>query len=89
VRRDFVANHPDAVAHIPPEELRRLVDGPLLKEAYRAYWSRDLGNAQKLLRAALARGVWSAKDLRYLLPALLPAPLFRRLVTWADKPAPG
>ena len=41
---------------------------------------RDLDDAQVLLRAALREGAWQLRDLKYILPALLPAPLFRRLV---------
>lgn len=89
VRRDFVANHPEAVAHIPSTELEQLVEGSVLKEAYRAYWNRDLGNAQKLFRIALGRHIGSSKDLRYLLPALLPAPLFRGLVELTDRRREG
>ena len=80
VRRDFVAAHPERVAHLPAARLAELTDGYLLREAYRAYWRRDLDDAQVLLRAALREGAWQLRDLKYILPALLPAPLFRRLV---------
>jgi len=80
VRQDFVRDHPELVEHLLAETLHELVDGQLLKEAYRAYWRNDLANAQKLFRAALARRAWHAKDLKYLLPSLLPTGLFQRLV---------
>ena len=85
VRRHFVAQHPQLVAHIPADQLEALVEGPVLQEAYRCYWARDLHNAQKLFRAALANRVWTSRDLRYLLPALLPAPLFRGMVRLTDR----
>ena len=87
VRRDFVDACPEKVRHLPAETLQELVDGQLLREAYRTYWSRDLANAQPLFRAAFARRAWQARDLKYLLPALLPARLFQGLVGLAgDSP---
>ncbi|MCK6409366.1 glycosyltransferase [Thauera sp.] len=80
VRRDFIAAHPERVAHLPPARLAELCEGYLLREAYRAYWRRDLDDAQALFRVALREGAWNVRDLKYILPATLPATLFRRLV---------
>lgn len=80
VRQDFVRDHPELVNHLSTETIHELVDGQLLKEAYRAYWRNDLANAQKLFRAALARRAWHVRDLKYLLPSMLPSGLFQRLV---------
>ncbi len=85
VRRDFVRLHTEMTTHIPDTELKELTEGPLLNEAYRAYWGRDLHNAAKLFRAAFRNSGWSARDLRYMLPALLPEPLFSRLVGMSDR----
>ncbi len=84
VRRDFVSHFPNMVSHLPRDRLYELVDGQLLKEAYRAYWRRDLGNAQKLFRVAFSQRAWKAKDLKYILPALLPGRAFQGLVGVAD-----
>src|SRR5487761_2601008 len=84
VRRDFIRNHPELVAHLPPRALRELVDGVLLKAAYAAYWKRDLVSAQPLFRKAAKRGRWRLRDARYVLPSLLPASVYRRLVSIAD-----
>ena len=83
VRRDFIQQHPDMVKHLERETIDTLVDGQLLNEAYRNYWSRDLANAQQLFRAAFARRAWHTRDLKYLLPALLPPRLFRGIVNLA------
>jgi glycosyltransferase involved in cell wall biosynthesis len=84
VRRDFISDNPGLVKHLSSETLYRLVDGQLMSEAYRTYWSRDLVNAQKLFRAAFTQRAWHAKDLKYVLPALLPSRLFKGIVELAS-----
>ncbi len=74
------------VTHLSSETIYELVDGQLLKEAYRAYWKRDLANAQKLFRAAFTARAWRTRDLKYLLPAILPTTIFQGLVGLLDKP---
>ncbi|MDH3947323.1 MAG: glycosyltransferase family 2 protein [Gammaproteobacteria bacterium] len=86
VRRDFVTRFPEMVAHLSSEKINELIYGQLLNEAYRSYWKRDLANAQKLFRAAFTARIWHAKDLKYLLPAILPTRLFQGLVGLIDKP---
>ena len=85
VRRDFVANYPERVAHLPAAKVRELSDGYLLREAYRAYWQHNLLDAQILFRRALVHGWWKMRDLKYLLPALLPNALFAWLVGTANR----
>jgi glycosyltransferase involved in cell wall biosynthesis len=79
VRRDFVNNHPELISHLSEQAIYELVDRRLLKEAYRAYWKSDIPNAQQLFRKALARRVWRPRDLKYLIPSLLPSTIFQRL----------
>lgn len=85
VRRDFVAHHPEHLAHLSERKVLELSDGFLLSEAYRAYWQRNLFDAQKLFRRAFIQGLWKVADLKYLLPALLPGALFQWLVTTSDR----
>lgn len=84
VRHDFVTQHPDMVKHLSSDSLYKLIDGQLLNEAYKTYWNRDLVNAQKLFRAAFTRRAWQAKDLKYVVPALLPSRLFQGIVALAS-----
>ena len=84
VRRDFIAQFPNLVDGLTHDSLRELVEGQLLREAYRAYWKRDLLNAQKLFREAFSSGVWLMKDLKFLIPALMPYYVFKFLVKMAD-----
>ena len=85
VRRDFVAHHPERIAHLSKDRVIDLSDGYLLREAYRAFWQRNLTDAQKLFRRALLQGLWKAGDLKYLLPALLPDTWFQWLVIKSDR----
>lgn len=87
VRRNFVAANPGLVAHLPAARLQELVDGVLLRAGYEAFWRRDLGSAQPLFRHALRSGAWGFRDLRYLLPSLLPAGAFQALVGRIDQKA--
>lgn len=82
VRRDFVRENPGLVAHIGKQELRQLVDGFLYRSGYAAYWKRDVASAQLLFRKLLPTGYWKCRDLRHLLPALLPEKLYRRFMSW-------
>jgi hypothetical protein len=85
VRRDFVENNPDLIAHLAPQARRELVDGCLLKAGYAAFWKRDLASAQRLFRKAVRRGYWRLRDAKYVLPSLLPAGLYRRLIESVDR----
>jgi glycosyltransferase involved in cell wall biosynthesis len=85
VKRDFVTQHPERVAHLPKNKVAELSDGFLLREAYRAYWQRNLVDAHELFRRAFMTGKWRAGDLKYLLPAMLPYTWFRWLVTNSDR----
>lgn len=85
VRQDFIEQNPALVAGLEATALQRLVDEPLLKEAYRAYWKRDLVSARRLFRKAFAHRAWRAADLKYLLPTLLPEKLYQSIITTLDR----
>ena len=84
VRTDFVSKHPDLIAHIPTKNIKDLVDGYLKRQAYDAFWKRDLASAQQLFRAMWRHGNWSGKDLKYLFISMFPAPFFRGMVGILD-----
>lgn len=81
----FIREHQGLVAHLSAERLRDLTEGQVLRQAYRAFWKRDLASAQKLFRHAAAKGAYRLQDLRHILSALLPLPLYARLVALADR----
>lgn len=85
VKRKFLRQHPELVAHLSRAQLRDLVDGALLKRGYDNFWKRDLISAQRIFRMSLVKGGWGAKDLVYLLPALLPESLYQKLVKSRDR----
>lgn len=84
VRHDFINENPSLIAHIPKVRLRQLVDKIILDRAYDAYWKRDLTSAQILFRKSFFIGYFGMKDLKYVLPSLLPKILYKLLVNYAD-----
>jgi len=83
-QKDFIKANPAMVAHLPPERLRDLTEGQVLRQAYRAFWKRDMVSAQKLFRHAGAAGAFKLSDLRHILTALLPMPTYTKLVQFVD-----
>lgn len=80
VKKKFVASHPAEVAHLDRAELSKLIDGGYLERGYQAYWRRDLETAHHVFRSVLRTGAWSLRDLKYLLPSLLPGTLYSKLI---------
>jgi len=85
VRKDFIAKNPLLICQLELSKLNQLTHGPLMKQAREAFWKRDLVSAQKLFRTILITFYWELSDLKYLLPALLPLPLYRQLVRHLEK----
>lgn len=81
----FIRDYPKRVAHLSAEQLRDLTEGHVLRQAYRAFWRRDLRSAQKLFRHAAAKGSYRPGDLRHVLIALLPYALYSGVVQLADR----
>lgn len=85
IKSRFVEGHPEIFGHLNRAGVRKLVNGSLHRRGFEAFWRRDLASAQRIFRLLFWTGYWSARDLRYLLPALLPSFAFRRLVKRADQ----
>lgn len=84
-QRDFIQANPGLVAHLPPAKLRDLTEGQLLRQAYRAFWRRDLVSAQKLFRHVAASRSFALKDARHVFVSLLPQAWYMGLVRWMDR----
>ena len=83
VKKKFIEDHSDQVAHLSAIKLSELVNGGLLKRGYDNYWRRDIVSAQQIFRLSFKVGGWRLKDLKYLLPALLPTMIYIPLIRWA------
>jgi glycosyltransferase involved in cell wall biosynthesis len=84
VREDFVRHHPAQTAHLSRDKRDGLVYGSLLPEAYRCHWRRDTDSSRRLFRRAFRKADWKARDAKYILASLLPAPLFDSLIRQVD-----
>jgi|AZIJ01.1.fsa_nt_gi glycosyltransferase involved in cell wall biosynthesis len=80
VRKTFISANPELLAHLPRETLDSLLNAPLSRQAYEAFWRRDLVSAQKLFRTILKNNTWKMGDLKYIMLSLLPLTLFKWLV---------
>lgn len=86
IKKKYLAAHPAIAEDLGPNRIAKWVDGALLRRGYDLYWKRDLFSAHKVFRLALSAGAFTRKDLKYLLPTLLPFFLYQLLVKAADSP---
>jgi glycosyltransferase involved in cell wall biosynthesis len=84
VKRRFAASAPELVRRFSQARLDELIDGALLRRGYDCFWRRDLVSARRIFRRSLRVGGWTLKDLKYLLPALLPETSYVGLIDRAD-----
>ena len=84
-QQDFIRANSDLVAHLPRERIQDLTEGHVLRQAYRAFWKRDLVSAQKLFRHVAAANHFAFRDLRHIVSALLPMPIYRWIVGISDR----
>jgi GT2 family glycosyltransferase len=87
-QQDFIRANPQLVAHLPQKRLRDLTEGQALRQAYRAFWRRDLVSSQKLFRHAAAANAYKFSDLRHILSSLLPMSMYRWIVNVIDRRRP-
>jgi glycosyltransferase involved in cell wall biosynthesis len=85
IKKAFVAAHPEWVKDLSPETLRECIDGGFMQRGYQCYWKREMKSARRIFRTAFREGAYTAKDLKYVLPALLPEPLYVALFNRLDK----
>ena len=84
IQRHFLKEFPEIRKSIGRSKTREIIEGELLHRGYQSYWQRDLRTAHSLFRKVLARLYFSPKDLRYLLPALLPYQIYQSLILKRD-----
>ena len=81
---DFIRANPSLVNHLSGEYLHDRTEGQVLRQAYRAFWNRDLVSAHKLFRHAGASRAYKPSDLKYILVAMLPMPTYIKLIQFLD-----
>jgi len=84
VKKAFLLRHQDLASRLDRRRVRELTDGVLLRRGYECYWARDLAGARQIFRSVFKTGSWSARDLKYLLPALLSDKLYCTLLGHID-----
>lgn len=86
-QQGFIRAHPDLVAHLPSGQLQDLTEGQVLRQAYAAFWRRDLVSAQKLFRHIAACRAFRLHDAAHVSAALLPLPAYRGVTRLLERKA--
>jgi glycosyltransferase involved in cell wall biosynthesis len=85
VQMEYFRANPNARAYIGDATLRQIAHGGLLERGYMCFWDRDLEAAHKIFRWVMRTGYGTTRDWKYMLPALLPLPVYRRLLRFIDR----
>lgn len=85
VQMEFLESHPEIAKGLGAETIRTLTLGELLKRGYICYWDRDLEAARRIFRLVMRNGYGTVKDWKYMLPAILPLPVHRALISLLKK----
>ena len=81
VQNAFMKDFPQISQLLGKSRIDALTKGQLLHRAYEFYWKNDLHGAQALFRKLIRLGYFDIKDLKYMLPALLPEFIYKILIT--------
>lgn len=84
-QQDFTEQHPELVRHLSAEQISDYTEGRILREAYRALWKRELFSAHVLFRHAGRSGAGKIGDMRHIITAKLPFPLYKALFHLKDR----
>lgn len=82
VQKGLLHDFPEISQTLGKSKTDLLTKGQLLQRAYEFYWKNDLENARHLFRKSLGIGYFGLKDLKYILPSLLPLALYQSLVKY-------
>lgn len=85
IQLKFLKDFPDIAKALGQQKVKEITHGELLHRAYISYWERDLKTSHTLFRKVFWHHYFSMKDLKYLLPALLPLFLYQPLILTMDK----
>lgn len=84
-QQKFLQANPVLAARLGVGRIRELTTGELLRRGYESYWKRDLAAARAIFRAVMKERYGTLRDWKYMLPALLPEAVHRRLVRVMDR----
>ncbi len=85
IQEKFIREFPSIAEQLGDKKVKEIIDGELLHRAYISYWDRDLNTAYPLFRKMLFHRYYKRKDLKYLLPALLPFEIYKALIGMVGK----
>lgn len=85
IQKKYVKENPGIERRLGEDKIKEIIEGEHLHQAYVCYWDRDLKASHILFRRVFAGGSYKKQDLRYLLPALLPYPVYRALIRFIDR----
>ena len=85
IQKQFLINHPEISHQLGAKKIGEITHGELLHRAYICYWDRNLEASHTLFRTVLSTFHFKVRDLKYLLPALLPYKIYQSLITLASK----
>lgn len=80
MRLELLKDYPDIKGNLGRRRVRQILYGALLQRAYQCYWDEDLVDARTLFRIVMKHGYGTLADWKYMLPALLPFPLHKRVL---------
>jgi hypothetical protein len=80
VQKALLQDFPEISRILGKSKIDFLTKGQLLQRAYEFYWKNDLQGARHLFRKSLGEGYFGVRDLKYILPSLLPLTLYQTLI---------
>jgi glycosyltransferase involved in cell wall biosynthesis len=80
VQKGLLQDFPEISKTLGKSKTDLLTKGQLLQRAYELYWKNDLQSAHSLFRKSLVMGYFGVRDLKYILPSLLPLMIYQTLV---------
>lgn len=80
----YLKINPALQTSLGSRRVRELTAGELLRRGYLCYWRRDLPAARTIFRKVMQLGYGGLRDWKYMLPALLPLKMHRRLLDRID-----
>jgi len=85
VQQKFLKENPAITKQLGEKKIKDIIGSELLHSAYLSYWDRELDTAHSLFRKVLSYRYFKRKDLKYLLPTLLPFGIYKTVIGMFSK----